>query len=348
MGREEVGIELDKIAEYYKDKVVFITGAGGSIGSEIVRNILKLPVRKCISFGHGENSIHNLIEEFRFDNRFGFVIGDIRDIDKLNYELSIYKPDIVFHAAAHKHLPLMEDYPDESVKNNIFGTHNVLTASIKNGVKRFLLISTDKAVNPTSVMGATKRIAELVVLSYNNFQSVTRTSIVRFGNVLGSRGSVIPTFKKHIESGGPINLTDPNIERFFMSIPEAAKLVIKSICITSQNDKSNIFILDMGRPIKIMDLAKNLIKLSGHNEDEIQIRVVGLRKGEKLFEELSYDKEKLFTTQFDKILSTSEANIELTQEQLTLMLDEFTNAAKVFNTNEIKRLLKKYIPQYKF
>ncbi|MBP7553388.1 MAG: polysaccharide biosynthesis protein [Spirochaetes bacterium] len=343
LGREEVGIEIDKIENEYIDKTVFITGAGGSIGSEIVRHLFKLPIKKLIAFGRGENSIHNLIEEFHYEKRFNYVIGDIRDVSKLNHEIKKYEPDIIFHAAAHKHLPLMEEYPDESVKNNIFGTHNLVTSAINNKIPKVLIISTDKAVNPSSVMGATKRVAEIIALSYNKFQSTTKFSIVRFGNVLGSRGSVIPTFKKRIESGGPINLTDPNIERFFMSIPEAARLVLKSISIK----EGAIFILDMGRSIKIVDLAKNLIKLSGRKEEEIAIRITGLRKGEKLYEELSYKKENLTVSKFNKILIANESeNPEINKKYIDKMLEEFLFAANDYDNFKIKSLLKKYIPEY--
>ncbi len=347
LGREEVGMEYDKTDDIYKDKTVLITGAGGSIGSEIVRNVLRLPIRKLVALGRGENSIHNLIEEFRSESRFTYIIGDIRDKSKLAHEFAKHKPDIVFHAAAHKHVPLMEDYPDEAVKNNILGTNNVLQAAISAGVGRFLLISTDKAVRPTSVMGATKRIAELLVSGYNHIQNVTHCTIVRFGNVLASRGSVIPTFRQQIEAGGPITLTHPDIERYFMSIPEAARLVIKAICIPQAADTENVFVLDMGQPIRIMDLAKNLIKLSGHTEDEIPIKIIGLRPGEKLYEELSYDKTKLRPSEFDKILWTGEPRRYISKEEIQNMIDKFRAAAKSYDNEKIFGLIRQYVPEFR-
>ncbi len=346
LGREEVGMDLDIISGHYQDKVVLVTGAGGSIGSEIVKHLLRLPIKQLVAFGHGENSIHNLIQLYGSDKRFTYCIGDIRDAGKLQYEFEKYKPDIVFHAAAHKHLPLMECYPDEAVKNNIIGTYNVVNAAIYAKVRKFLLISTDKAVRPTSVMGATKRIAELIVGSYNRTQSVTETTIVRFGNVLGSRGSVIPTFEQAIKNGGPINLTHPDIERYFMSIPEAARLVIKAICIPKSPTQQNIFVLDMGKPVKIIDLAKNMIKLSGYTENEISIRIVGLRKGEKLYEELSYDKTKLEQSQFEKIMFAGEEITSMTQALLDDMIQQFEQAAVNYDYDKIYALLNQYIPEY--
>ncbi|MBR6200213.1 MAG: polysaccharide biosynthesis protein [Spirochaetales bacterium] len=347
LGREEVGMEYDKTDDIYKDKTVLITGAGGSIGSEIVRNVLRLPIRKLVALGRGENSIYNLIEEFRSESRFTYIIGDIRDKNKLSHEFTKHKPDIVFHAAAHKHVPLMEDYPDEAVKNNILGTNNVLQAAISADVERFLLISTDKAVRPTSVMGATKRIAELLVSGYNYMQDTTHCTIVRFGNVLASRGSVIPTFMRQIESGGPITLTHPDIERYFMSIPEAARLVIKAVCIPQSPTEQNAFVLDMGQPIRIMDLAKNLIRLSGHTEGEIPIKIIGLRPGEKLYEELSYDKTKLKPSEFDKILWTGESRRQISKEEIQTMIDEFRAAAESYDRDRILALIKQYVPEFR-
>lgn len=347
LGREEVGMEYDKTDDIYKDKTVLITGAGGSIGSEIVRNVLRLPIRKLVALGRGENSIYNLIEEFRSESRFTYIIGDIRDKSKLTHEFTKHKPDIVFHAAAHKHVPLMEDYPDEAVKNNILGTNNVLQAAISADVERFLLISTDKAVRPTSVMGATKRIAELLVSGYNYIQNTTHCTIVRFGNVLASRGSVIPTFMRQIESGGPITLTHPDIERYFMSIPEAARLVIKAVCIPQSPTEQNAFVLDMGQPIRIMDLAKNLVRLSGHTEGEIPIKIIGLRPGEKLYEELSYDKTKLKPSEFDKILWTGEPRRHISNEEIQNLIDEFRAAAESYDRDRILALIKKYVPEFR-
>lgn len=345
LGREEVGFDLDKISPYYDNKVVFITGGGGSIGSEIVEQLMLLPIKKVIALGHGENSIHNLIQKYGDNPKFDYVIGDIKDYDKINYELSKFKPDILFHAAAHKHVTLMEKYPDEAIKNNVLGTYNCAIASIKNEIKKFILISTDKAVNPTSVMGASKRIAERIVIALNEIHNKTKFSVVRFGNVLGSRGSVIPIFKEQIEKGGPITITHPDITRYFMSIREAARLVIKSITI----DEGNIFILDMGKPIKIMDLAKSLIKIYGYKEDDIKIKIIGLRKGEKLYEEVLTKQEEIEKTPFEKIFISKHNENILNNQELDLMLNKFTNAIlnhKIYNNEDIKKLIKEYVPEY--
>jgi len=343
LGREEVGFDIEKICDFYKDKTIFVTGAGGSIGSEIFLQLLELPIKKIIAFGHGENSIHSLITKVGNNKKFQYVIGDVRDETKLNFEMNKYKPDIVFHAAAHKHVPLMEDYPDESVKNNIFGTYKCAVSSIKNNVKNFILVSTDKAVNPTSVMGATKRIAEKIILSLNNIYGETRFQLTRFGNVLGSRGSVIPIFKEQIESGGPVTITHKDIERYFMSIREAARLVIKSVTIKD----GKIFVLDMGKPVKIFDLAKNLINLYGYSEDEVPIVFTGLRAGEKMYEELLTKTEGLKKSNFDKLFISNESESVLNKEQLEEMLFEFKIASEEIDIKKIRELLKKYIVEFK-
>lgn len=343
LGREEVGFDIKKITTYYKDKVVFITGGGGSIGSEILLQLLKLPIKKVIAFGHGENSIYMLKNRIDDIKIFDYVIGDIRDYNKINYELKKYKPDIFFHTAAHKHLPLMEDYPDEAIKNNVLGTYNCARSAIENNVGRFLLISTDKAVNPTSVMGATKRISEKIILSYNNIQNKTKFSLVRFGNVLNSRGSVVPVFKEQIEKGGPITITHPDITRYFMSIPEAARLVIKSGSI----DNEKIFVLDMGKPIKITELAKNIIKLYGFKEDEIPMIFTGLRKGEKMQEEIAIDYESMVKSEYSKLFILINNNAVMNEKELSVMIKEFTEVADKFDNTLIKKLLVKYVPEYK-
>lgn len=342
LGREEVGFEIERISPYFKNKKILVTGAGGSIGSEIVKHFLKLPVSEVYGLGHGENSIYNLIEEFREDKRFKYIIGDIRDKDKIDFIINKYNPHIVIHAAAHKHLPLMEDFPDESIKNNIIGTYNVLSASINNSVSKFLLISTDKAVNPTSVMGASKRVAEIITYSFNKIQDKTKCFIVRFGNVLGSRGSVLHTFKKQIEKGGPVTITHRDIERFFMSIPEAARLVIKSLII----EEENLFVLDMGRAIRIIDLAKNLIRLYGYSEKDIEIKTVGLRKGEKLYEELTIDKNSLTQSYFDKILISKENFYYLSKDEIENLIKESYEISKIYDSDIIKSFFKKYVKEY--
>lgn len=338
LGREEVGFDIDKISHYYKDKTIFVTGAGGSIGSQIFKELFELPVKNIVAFGHGENSIHNLIVKMGNDKRFRYVIGDIKDKDKIEYEIGRFKPDIIFHVAAHKHVPLMEDYPDEAVKNNILGTYNVAKASLINSVCKFVFVSTDKAVNPSSVMGATKRISEKIILSLNRDQDKTKFQLTRFGNVLGSRGSVIPIFKEQIEKGGPITVTHKDMTRFFMSLREAARLVIKSATI----DTGKIFVLDMGKAVNIVELAKNLIKLYGYNEDEIPIIYTGIRAGEKLNEEIFSNKELLKKSHFEKLFVSSEESLFYTNDEIEDMVRNFKNIVEKHNNFDIVALLKKY------
>jgi FlaA1/EpsC-like NDP-sugar epimerase len=287
LGRETVELNIESISEYITDKIVLITGAGGSIGSEICRQISEFHPKKLILLGHGENSIYSIeleLKERFFNSSIEFIpiIGDLQDFKKIMSVMRIYHPDVVYHAAAHKHVPLMEENPEEAIKNNLIGTVNAAKAAGLNGATTFVMISTDKAVNPTSVMGATKRLAEMMIQQID-IGSKTKFVAVRFGNVLGSRGSVIPLFKKQIEKGGPVTVTHPDMIRYFMTIPEASKLVIQAGALAKGGE---IFVLDMGEPVKIVDLAKNLIKLSGYSIDEIGIEFTGIRPGEKLFEEL--------------------------------------------------------------
>ncbi len=340
LGREEVGFDFKQLNPFYEDKTIFITGAGGSIGSVLFKQLLKLPIKKIIAMGRGENNIHPLITETHNDPRVGYVIGNIKDKNKIDFEIQKHSPDIIFHAAAHKHVPMMEEFPEEAVKNNIIGTYNVATAAIKADVKNFVLISTDKAVRPTSVMGATKRIAEKIILSLNQ-KNRCKFLLTRFGNVLGSRGSVIPTFLKQIQNGGPITITDKNIERYFMSIPEAARLVMKSVTVKF----GHIFVLNMGKPIKIIDLAKNLIKLSGFTEDEIPIVFTGLRKGEKLYEELFFNHEDLLKTDYDKLLVAKDFDC-FDIEKVESIIKEFQILADKIARNDIKKTIKKYLSEY--
>ncbi|MEH7375012.1 polysaccharide biosynthesis protein [Neobacillus drentensis] len=286
LGREPVELDTQSIAKYITNSVVLVTGAGGSIGSEICRQVSQFSPSKLILLGHGENSIYTIEMELKssLSNKIEIVteIADITDRDKIFAIMNEYKPRVVFHAAAHKHVPLMERNPEEAIKNNVIGTKNVAEAAGENGVETFVMISTDKAVNPTSVMGATKRIAEMIVQELDR-KSNTRFVAVRFGNVLGSRGSVIPLFKDQISKGGPVTVTDPQMTRYFMTIPEASRLVLQAGALAQGGE---IFVLDMGEPVKIVDLAKNLIRLSGYLEEEIEITYSGIRPGEKLFEEI--------------------------------------------------------------
>lgn len=292
LGRDPVELDIKSISENITNKVVLVTGAGGSIGSEICRQISQFNPNTLVLLGHGENSIYSIEMELKETHKhsgikFVPVIADIQDSKKMLSILSTYQPDMVYHAAAHKHVPLMEANPEEAIKNNVIGTMNVAKAASWHGVKTFVMISTDKAVNPTSVMGATKRLAEMVI-QHMDRESATKFVAVRFGNVLGSRGSVIPLFKRQIEKGGPVTVTHPDMVRYFMTIPEASRLVLQAGALAKGGE---IFVLDMGDPVKIVDLAKNLIKLSGNSIDEIGIEFSGIRPGEKLFEELLKEEE---------------------------------------------------------
>lgn len=291
LGRDEINLDVQKISGYLKNRTILVTGGGGSIGSELCRQIAIFNPKKLVVFDIYENNAYNLQNELlrRFPKlEMDVVIGSVRDKNRIRSVFATYHPDVVFHAAAHKHVPLMELSPGEAVKNNVFGTLNVAQACDEFEVKRMVLISTDKAVNPTNIMGATKRICELIVQYYSR-HSKTGFVAVRFGNVLGSSGSVIPLFMRQIEEGGPVTVTDPKIVRFFMTIPEASRLVIQAGGMAKGGE---IFVLDMGQPVKIADLAKNLIRLSGLKPDEdIKIKYTGLRPGEKLYEELLLDCE---------------------------------------------------------
>jgi FlaA1/EpsC-like NDP-sugar epimerase len=291
LGREPVELDIYSISEYITGKTVLVTGAGGSIGSEICRQICQFKPGKIVLVGHGENSIYlidmELRQKYRDQIEIVPVIGDIQDRARMFEIMEEHRPYVVYHAAAHKHVPLMEYNPREAVKNNIFGTKNVAEAADTFGVHTFVLISSDKAVNPPNVMGATKRFAELIIQSLAQ-HSKTKFVAVRFGNVLGSRGSVIPLFKKQIQAGGPVTVTHPDMTRYFMTIPEASRLVIQAGTLARGGE---VFVLDMGEPVKIVDLAKNLIKLSGYSIEEIGIKFSGLRPGEKMYEELLNENE---------------------------------------------------------
>ncbi|MCM3236310.1 polysaccharide biosynthesis protein [Heyndrickxia oleronia] len=287
LGRETVELDIEGISEHISNKVILVTGAGGSIGSEICRQIATFHPKKLILLGHGENSIYNIEMELKETYKQSIidiipVIADIQDIKTMYSVMDTYRPNVVYHAAAHKHVPLMEANPEEAVKNNIVGTMNAANASKWAKVETFVMISSDKAVKPTNVMGATKRLAEMVI-QHMNRDCETKFVAVRFGNVLGSRGSVVPLFKKQIEKGGPVTVTHPEMTRYFMTIPEASRLVLQAGALANWGQ---IFVLDMGDPVKIVDLAKNLIRLSGFTVDDIGIQYSGIRPGEKLFEEL--------------------------------------------------------------
>ncbi|WP_077302659.1 polysaccharide biosynthesis protein [Virgibacillus pantothenticus] len=322
LGREPVELDIHAISKYVTDQTVMVTGAGGSIGSEICRQVMKFSPSKIILVGHGEFSIYSIDMELRGKYRDAGieiipVIGDVQDRDRMFEIMEMYKPRIVYHAAAHKHVPLMEQNPHEAVKNNIIGTKNVAEAADTFGIHTFVLVSTDKAVNPTNVMGATKRIAEMVIQDLSA-RSKTKFTAVRFGNVLGSRGSVIPLFRKQIADGGPVTVTDPEMTRYFMTIPEASRLVIQAGTLAKGGE---IFVLDMGEPVKIVDLAKNLIKLSGYTEEEIPIEFTGIRPGEKMYEELLGEDEVHSDAVYEKIYVGKSSEVD--QDVINGMIETF-------------------------
>lgn len=343
LGRDPIEVDIESIMGYVKDKVIMVTGGGGSIGSELCRQLVSHKPKQLIIFDIYENNAYDIQQEIKInypDANVVTLIGSIRNVSRLESVFAQYKPDIVYHAAAHKHVPLMEVSPDEAVKNNVVGTWNVARMADKYGVKKFVMISTDKAVNPTNVMGATKRICEMIVQTYNEI-SKTDFVAVRFGNVLGSNGSVIPLFKRQIEAGGPVTVTDPNIIRYFMTIPEAVSLVLQAGAYAKGGE---IFILDMGEPVKIDDLAKNLIRLSGYTLGvDMEIKYTGLRPGEKLYEELLMKEEGLQETD-NKLIHIGKP-IEFDKENFFDNLEKLKEEA-YSETGNIRELIKEVVPTY--
>lgn len=343
LGRDPIEVDIESIMGYVKDKVIMVTGGGGSIGSELCRQLVSHKPKQLIIFDIYENNAYDIQQELKInypDANVVTLIGSIRNVSRLESVFAQYKPDIVYHAAAHKHVPLMEVSPDEAVKNNVVGTWNVARMADKYGVKKFVMISTDKAVNPTNVMGATKRICEMIVQTYNEI-SKTDFVAVRFGNVLGSNGSVIPLFKRQIEAGGPVTVTDPNIIRYFMTIPEAVSLVLQAGAYAKGGE---IFILDMGEPVKIDDLAKNLIRLSGYTLGvDMEIKYTGLRPGEKLYEELLMKEEGLQETD-NKLIHIGKP-IEFDKENFFDNLEKLKEEA-YSETGNIREYLKKVVDTY--
>lgn len=343
LGRDPIEVDIESIMGYVKDKVIMVTGGGGSIGSELCRQLVSHKPKQLIIFDIYENNAYDIQQELKInypDANVVTLIGSIRNVSRLESVFAQYKPDIVYHAAAHKHVPLMEVSPDEAVKNNVVGTWNVARMADKYGVKKFVMISTDKAVNPTNVMGVTKRICEMIVQTYNEI-SKTDFVAVRFGNVLGSNGSVIPLFKRQIEAGGPVTVTDPNIIRYFMTIPEAVSLVLQAGAYAKGGE---IFILDMGEPVKIDDLAKNLIRLSGYTLGvNMEIKYTGLRPGEKLYEELLMKEEGLQETD-NKLIHIGKP-IEFDKENFFDNLEKLKEEA-YSETGNIRESLKKVVDTY--
>ena len=339
LGRKEVKLDQQSLKSNIKCKTVLVTGAGGSIGSELCRQIAQFCPARLLLLGHGENSIYLIHKElssrYKDDIELIPIIADIQDRERIFHIMETYRPDRVYHAAAHKHVPLMEYNPTEAVKNNIYGTRNVAEAAKAAGVAKFVMISTDKAVNPPNVMGATKRVAEMVVTSLNE-EGKTLFSAVRFGNVLGSRGSVVPLFKEQIAKGGPITVTDFRMTRYFMTIPEASRLVIQAGALMKGGE---VFVLDMGEPVKILDLAKKMITLSGHTEEEIQIQEAGIRPGEKLYEELLSAKEKVNDQVYEKIFVGNVQSLPKTE------VDSYVDSLLSLGANDLKDSLVKFAQQ---
>lgn len=341
LGRDPVKLDTTAVREYLAGKIVLITGAGGSIGSEIVRQVAKMQPKKLLLLGKGENSIYEIIQELKINSpevKTVPIIADIRDKERIKAIMDYFEPQVVFHAAAHKHVPLMEYQPAEAVRNNILGTKVVADEAAAHNVETFVMISTDKAVNPTSVMGCTKRVAEMYVQSMNK-NSGTRFVAVRFGNVLGSRGSVIPLFKKQIAKGGPVTVTHPDMKRYFMTIPEASQLVLQAGAMAKGGE---VFVLDMGEPVRIYDLAKDLITLSGLIPDkDIEIKITGLRPGEKLFEELLSAEDGTEKTTHKKIFTARIKEIDKAG------LDkEISKILEITDGEKVVAALQKIVPTY--
>ncbi|MEE1443478.1 MAG: nucleoside-diphosphate sugar epimerase/dehydratase [Blautia sp.] len=343
LGREPIKVNLDEIMGYVKGKVVMVTGGGGSIGSELCRQIAAYEPKQLIIFDIYENNAYEIQQELKRhypELNLEVLIGSVRNTHRMETVFATYHPDIVYHAAAHKHVPLMEDSPNEAIKNNVFGTYKTAKAASENGVKRFVLISTDKAVNPTNIMGASKRLCEMIVQSFNKI-SDTEFVAVRFGNVLGSNGSVIPLFKKQIAEGGPVTVTDKNIIRYFMTIPEAVSLVLQAGAYARGGE---IFVLEMGAPVKIDDMARNLIRLSGYTPDvDIKIEYTGLRPGEKLYEELLMAEEGMKDTA-NKLIHIGKP-IEMNEDEFFTQLAELKEACYQ-DDEHIKEKVAQMVPTY--
>lgn len=347
LGRDLVHLDNKNINSLIKNKTVLVTGGGGSIGSELCRQIVKYDPKRLVILDIYENNLYDIEMELRAEYpklNLEAIVASVRDKARLNNVFETYKPEIVFHAAAHKHVPLMEKSPLEAIHNNVFGTYNVVNCADEYGVEKFVLISTDKAVNPTNIMGASKRVCEMIVQAKNKV-SKTEYVAVRFGNVLGSNGSVIPLFKKQIERGGPVTVTHKDITRFFMTIPEAVQLILQAVTYAKGGE---IFVLDMGEPVKIYDLAVSLIKLLGYEPNvDIPIEITGLRPGEKLYEEILMSEEGLTSTKHDKIFISKPMHMEMEEleEKLKLLNDLEYNDD--YSKDNIKSIMKKVVPTYK-
>lgn len=339
LGREQVEIDTEAVRNYLNGKNIFVTGACGSIGSELCKQVLQFKPKAVLALDQDETGLFWLTRKIE-DSRLFPVVGNIRDTVKMDKLFCEFKPDVIFHAAAYKHVPIMEEHPDEAVKNNVFGTLVIGETSIKYGVKKFILVSTDKAVNPTSVMGASKRLAEKVIVKLNTKNSTTFAA-VRFGNVLGSRGSVIPVFEEQIMKGGPVEVTHPDIKRYFMVTSEAVLLILQA---GAMAEGGEVFVLDMGEPIKIIDLAREMIRLSGFEPDlDIPIILTGLRRGEKLYEDLLTAEEGTDSTCHKKIFK---ARLNPENSGLSEDMDKLKEICEARDSEEIISFLRRMIPTY--
>ncbi len=345
LGRDPISVDMDSILGYVQGKVVLVTGGGGSIGSELCRQIATHRPKQLVIVDIYENSVYDVQQELKQkypELNLMVLIASVRNTNRMNYIFSKYKPDIVYHAAAHKHVPLMEDSPTEAIKNNVFGTFKTAQAAAMSGVQRFVMISTDKAVNPTNIMGASKRICEMIIQTFDKHYD-TEFVAVRFGNVLGSNGSVIPLFRKQIAAGGPVTVTHPDIIRYFMTIPEAVSLVLQAGAYAKGGE---IFVLDMGEPVKILSLAENLIKLSGYRVGEdIKIEFTGLRPGEKLYEELLMDEEGMKDTA-NRMIHIGKP-IEVDEQEFFVQLKELKDECQI-ESSDIRPLIQKIVPTYHY
>ena len=343
LGRDPVDLDSSGLKRFFKNKTIFVSGAGGSIGSELVNQIIKYEPNQIICFDLSEYSLYKLQEVLsskKYNVNISFIMGDVKNKERLNSIFSMYNPSIIFHAAAYKHVPLLESINiTEAFNNNVIGTENLCSISVKHNVKKFILISTDKAVNPTNIMGASKRLSEMVCQGYQE-KFKTKFVVVRFGNVLGSSGSVIPKFKDQISKGGPITVTHESVTRFFMSIPEASKLVLQSAIMGNGGE---IFVLDMGKPIKIIDLAQDMIRLSGLSKDDIKINITGLRPGEKLYEELLSNDENTLLTNHPKLRIASATKVSYSW---VMSLLKWIDKISSMDEKKIKKDLVNWVPEY--
>ncbi|MGL4389160.1 MAG: SDR family NAD(P)-dependent oxidoreductase, partial [Brevinema sp.] len=340
--REETQANHPALSHFYEDQIVFITGGEGFIGSHLVHHLLKLPVKKVVVYGNGENSAHELIKDYRTNDRFQFILGDIRDQQKISAVMKPISPNIVFHAAAHKHVPILEYNPEEAVKTNIIGTHNVIKASCEANIQQFVLISTDKAVNSSSTLGASKRIAEKICLSMDSIVPEIKFSTVRFGNVFGSTGSVIPTFINQMAQNLPLTVTDKNMMRYFMSVDEAVDLVL----LVATMKEGNLFALDMGYPISLDMIIKRLFEFTGSKITPQDIKIIGNRGGEKFSEELVHSFEKIIASPYEKLMILLDESPIWNEDELQKICDQFEKVAYYGSKEDIMKLFDTTVSRY--